>query len=763
MKHSYLQGLRQFIRNKWVLASLVMTAVFLIINYPLINGSSVGIWDVDDQFMPYQILLADHIRQGQLLIWDSWSNGGVSLSGDPQVGALSPINILLAFVFGGSTFGFIFLWLFVWWLGGFGVLLLGRHFKVAAWATLLVSLEFLFTGLYISNAEHTSWLVGFSFLPLIIWRLDVSICSKSFIAVLQSGALWGLSALSSYPGFAIATALFCFMWGSGRLVFIATKRNNLNKAILFDILKLSIHSIKNIIIIFFLWLITGLAVLSPTYFSFLYDGAGTTTRVGTLSKEAVLSVNPLPLGALSSLSSPFLPIQRFNNPSLWEESDISMISIYAGILPFWALLSILSYRRSKWTLWILFLALFTLGLSLSTVLPFRGWLYDYVYPTRFFKHSSLFRAYFLFSVAVLALSGLRDISSKFEEQKEFFHKKGFVLIAISGIIIAFFVFFKVIRSLTNVGEDIGLAYVQFFSVWAGLFFVLLLLILKNKNNRKIIAALLSIIVLIDIVCTYKISKPVMMSQQPEMLSRWQNLDKEHSKTIDLTKNGFYRQEASCLNNQSDCDHFNNDQMIKKVPVFGSYTTQFNKFHSEMLDIPLLKNTAFGKERIWFSSKAVLMIPEMSDFSIFSERIKLSDSIPLVVHTPHSMVDIQGTTFDDREKKRQSIEAAPSMQKINTRLIKYVTNELTFEITAPTNGWVLLTDRWARNWNVTVNNLPSEVYGGNFIFRAVSVNKGKNVIHFYYQPTSFYYLIFVSWGTLLLVLLMSIRSGLKKNK
>lgn len=763
MKHSYLQALREFIRNKWVLATLSMTAVFLLVNYSLVSGNAVGIWDVDDQYMPYQILLADHIRQGKLLMWDCWSNGGVSLYGDPQVGAFSPINMLLALTFGASPMSFIVLWLTVWWLGGFGVLLLGRHFNVTAWGSFIVAVQFLFVGLFITNAEHTSFVLGFSFIPLIIWRLDVAILAKSATAAVQSGALWGLSALSAYPGFTIATALFCFLWGLGRMFCLVFPVNNSGNLIYNYFLKPSITSLKTWILIVFSWLLAGTAVLSPTYFSFLYDGAGTTTRVGALSKETVLSINPLPIEAISSLTSPFLPVQKLYNPKFWADTDISMSSIYAGILPLLALMALLNIRSVRLKLWLLFLALFTLSLSLSMALPMREWLYDVVYPTRFFKHSSIFRAYFLFSITILALLGIKDLTNKLSLIEPFFKKSWLALIPLASSIIAVLLFRKNIQSLENVGSNIGLAYFQVILVWAGFCLLILLMTGRNKNATLFIPVLITLIALVDVSCTYIISKPVMMSDSDEMVKRWKKLDEQHSFKIDLTQNGFYRQEASCANNQSNCEHFNNDQMIKKVPVFGSYTTQSNKFHSEMLNMPILKNTALGAERIWFSPQGTFLNPDMKDFAIFAQRIKDSNSIPLIIHTPNAMlgkIEIEGESLNN-ETKMLVASHASAMIKINTQLNNYHSDELDFDVLAPSDGWVLVTDRWARTWNVEVNHMPSVVYGGNFIFRAVAVKKGLNKIRFYFQPTAVFYLIFLSWGTLILVILFSIKERLNK--
>src|SRR4029434_5878847 len=44
--------------------------------------------------------------------------------------------------------------------------------------------------------------------------------------------------------------------------------------------------------------LVGSAVLAPSYFGFFYEGAGTHSRVGELSREVALSENALTTGAL---------------------------------------------------------------------------------------------------------------------------------------------------------------------------------------------------------------------------------------------------------------------------------------------------------------------------------------------------------------------------------------------------------------------------------------------------------------------------------
>ena len=63
-----LVGLRRFRISGWLLAGLLLTTLFLIINRELISGARVQIWDAWSFYTPAFSLVADHarIRGGQV-------------------------------------------------------------------------------------------------------------------------------------------------------------------------------------------------------------------------------------------------------------------------------------------------------------------------------------------------------------------------------------------------------------------------------------------------------------------------------------------------------------------------------------------------------------------------------------------------------------------------------------------------------------------------------------------------------------------------
>ena len=130
--------------RRWGYALLVF-ALFLAANHLLLRGRAVPVWDAATQAFPYFVLVADHARAGQLVQWDPWTEAGLPLGGEPQVGAYSPVVVALGALFGGRSSTFIAYWLLSWFLGGVGVVALGRHLGAPPRGAWVVALGFLFS------------------------------------------------------------------------------------------------------------------------------------------------------------------------------------------------------------------------------------------------------------------------------------------------------------------------------------------------------------------------------------------------------------------------------------------------------------------------------------------------------------------------------------------------------------------------------------------------------------------------------------------
>ncbi|GEM_PF-2941023 len=260
-----------------------LVVLLALVNVQLLTGVRHVTWDADGFFAPAQMLVADFAQAGRLLLWNPWTNAGSPDGCDPQYGAFSPICVAFGFLTGGTESGFNLYWLFIWLLGGVGMLFLTRSLNAPPWGCFLASASFMLSGFYTGHASHTSFIHAWSFLPWIIWRWDVSLRTRSFMAATQAGAIWGLSALAGYPGIVVANGGMVLFWAIGRIACSMPSSPAETASTAFECdrgpgNRLS-HGIFGCAAIALL-VATGLVVLSPTYVGFLKETAGFSSRSG---------------------------------------------------------------------------------------------------------------------------------------------------------------------------------------------------------------------------------------------------------------------------------------------------------------------------------------------------------------------------------------------------------------------------------------------------------------------------------------------------
>jgi hypothetical protein len=162
--------------------------------------------------------------------------------------------------------------------------------------------------------------------------------------------------------------------------------------------------------------------------------------------------------------------------------------------------------------------------------------------------------------------------------------------------------------------------------------------------------------------------------------------------------------------------------------------------------------ATGAGRIWFSNSVAIVAPSDLAYAAFVKRSEALGTPVLVAHPPPEMATIRERGLETAAG-REGVDAISSLaaaQRVATRVIRYTPNALDLELDCPQAGWLLVTDRWSRGWQAKVNGESAEVFGGDFIFRAVRVQAGENRVQFYYRPAGWPVLFVISWGTLALV-------------
>lgn len=216
---------------------------------------------------------------------------------------------------------------------------------------------------------------------------------------------------------------------------------------------------------------------------------------------------------------------------------------------------------------------------------------DWVYPTRFFRHSALFRLYFIFAITILAVIGTRDLAEAMRESASRIWKRFLavsILVAACALLVSLYYFTSPAIAGVSRAKD-ALAYIHVFMVWLGICVVAVAGWMSPPRFRQLLVpVLLLALAAADAGMTTFLSIETIADRDPNAVKRWKVLDEKHSASLDLTPRGLSREDASIYQDGSYRLDRTNDQMITKIPVFNSYATAQNTYQEAMFAHPKMK-------------------------------------------------------------------------------------------------------------------------------------------------------------------------------
>jgi len=721
--------------RRWLAA---LWLVLLVGNAPLVLGTQHARSDADSFFCAVQMLIGEFARAGELLVWNPWSNAGEPSFADPQAGALSPVCVAFGLVFGASELGFRAFWLFSWGMGAVGTFLLGRRLGAPAWGAFGVAVGFACSGFYTGHAQHTSWIHAYSLLPLAIARLDVALLERRRWPALEAGVLWGLTGLYGYPGLTVLGGGFAALWAAGR--WLAGRG-----AVRPGGAALAVALVAA----------TGCVVLAPTYLGFLVGARGYTHRTGELERAYVLESNALPPRALASFASPYLPVLELAEPDVWPGVGFSNAALFTGCaLSALAAVALLVRPRDRWRLWLAAVAALALGCSMSQTLPLRGWLYDLVPPTRYFRHSGLFRAYALFGLAVLALEGTRDLARASAADWPRVRRRArfaCALVGVSGPLL----FAAGVAKFADRGELFTWAAVHAIAGWLAPLGILVLARGRAGLGRRGAAAF-AVVAALDGVATLALTRATVSHET----GIWDRLAQEPERGLDLAAAGEPRRLRSRWTGARD-----NKSIAVGLPTLDTYTAAVNVFHMSLVSDDALAGKFVGGRRHWFSPVAAEVALNRWNLEALKRRTAELGAPPLVVHSPEAML----ASSDDAgwaelvQADVGAILELPPAARVPAEVVRYEPRALELRVDLKQDGWLLVSDRWARGWRARVNGEPAPVWGAAFVFRGLRLEAGENRVEFAYDAFGLPWLLVASWSTAGLVLAGSAAQSWRRRR
>jgi hypothetical protein len=152
----------------------------------------------------------------------------------------------------------------------------------------------------------------------------------------------------------------------------------------------------------------------------------------------------------------------------------------------------------------------------------------------------------------------------------------------------------------------------------------------------------------------------------------------------------------------------------------------------------LKITGSSEDKIQFFSKAYPAASEKTAAAWLTDNRCQADSLILI--GPQASVTGKVTAplaFQD------SLPAPDHSDRLHLpyEVKRFDANhfEITVELKDRDNAWLYYCDVWHPGWKVTVNNRPSPIFRANLAYKAVAIQRGKNLVRFHFNLPGFTWL------------------------
>ena len=691
-----------------------------------------GMGDAQRFFIPRLMVLDDFIRTHSFFIWNPYQNAGEPVWIDPQCGVTSPLLLAVSWLMHGSIYTFLVVWIGSWFAGGLGMLVLGRRLGAPVWAAAGLSLLYLFNGFYISNASFGSWIFNIAAAPWFIWLLDDAMERRSYARFAQAGALWGLAGNGGHPAVAGLLALLGGAWLVSRWLLPPGKDSQSLASLRQRPLGLMLRGLL-------LCGIVGIAVISPPYIGMMLEGRGYTGRSDQLTTQYVLDYDSWQPNSAITAFSPLLGYLR----TAWPMTNAVTRSTYMGAAVLVLAAFALGQRRRFSHRWFLLLvAVFGAAMAAGKYTPIARILVDAFPLLKFNRHLGVFKFIPVFMVTLLAMEGAADVAHLAASQRRG-SRKLLILAAVLGTL-AIVSVFLMLRKYSDNSEfyppggyrsawiHLGLAWslMMFFVIGAG------------RLPMRTVGIVFVAACLADAGMAAWISRGLYL-QVPNAF--YGSVAAGHPTDVDLTHRGLNRETVAHqpLYSKSCWG------IVSKRPILQGYTPMANEQFKRASTAPELIAIATGVDRVWFASNPIRVLPGDKAFDAYCSRVHELGAPPLLIHSPSDMgqnISAQGDLL--------SIAAAKPCTRLGAEVLEYTPRRLHLKVNAPSDGFLVVTDRWSKGWRVVVNGSLGTNWGAMFHYRAVEVKGGINDIVFDYNPIAFYVLLVISWGTLAAVGIVS---------
>ncbi len=698
-------------RHRWTAAASLYAVLSLAILARLWTISAAPKWDAHNYFYPAFVYLADAVREGRFPLWDPYTNCGLPFHADPQAATLNPIALLMALAVERRALAFIAFWVAHWIAAGLGMLVLARTLRATPWGAAFAALSYSFSGFFVGNAQHTSWIVTAAWFPWAVALAHRAVATGRWGFALLAGAAMALSALGGYPVLVGVGLYVLALWLVLAFVGPWARFEGARPSRLATIVRIGATLATVATILVLVW--------SPVLHAFLHEAREYTDRTRPVAGEVAAlqhpfsypsAFHPFSFRAAISLLFPYATVAA--RP--WIPADISLNDAYLGLVALPLAAVAFTGRRPRRPWWLAALAALMVVASMCDGGWFQRLLEVLVPPMRYMRHNAGYRIFWLLPLSAAAGLGLSLVVASARARARM--RRAHVATCLAAIAVGALVV-AVVRSI---GEPLTLEVLLRLFVPSLVVLPAAALFLRRRRaeaRRGFLPAALIGLLVLDLAAHLHLTSITALGRRHLILDA-ERLPANPDPTVPRQAGIPY-------------DSFNSHQ-ITRTPVARGYVTMQSAGFNDVLARSRFLEVLMA-HRYWLSPAAA--VPRDAVHAL--ERLApLGKDDPIPV-------------FVDRAEAALAGEPVVPGAFGTVRIASYAPERVRLEVDVPGPGPAVLvsTERFAPGWRVDLDGAPAPALRANLHFRGVLVPLGRHAVVWTYAPARWNALVALAAVTL----------------
>jgi hypothetical protein len=670
--------------------------------HELLLGRQTLKWDAIDSYLPFRYYLGYSLQHGELPLWDPFAGLGSPILADPQSASWYFPSWLIGYFWGYDFTSVSIEYMFMLVLASLGFYNLLKYLKVSPVISCAGGVAFLFSGMFIGNSQHLTWIVSGAYFPWIIYYFLKAGNEGSVKSSIKGGFFLSLLLTGGYPAFIIILFYFCLISG-----LILLTKSMMNKD--WIIFKTRIRNYSMIVM-------SAILLALPFLASFILF-SNEFSRSGSVSPEIMLS-NPFPPNASLSFLFPLSIIK-----TEYFKSDISVTNAYFSILFLIIFLAGIFMIRKNQEVFFLVLFFFFLLTSFGEGFFIRKFLYDYFPFMGLFRFPSLFRIFTCMSAIIFAALILDRIIIEKDKKGLAILKYAFLSFVIIYCIILVAALFRQNIDFHSPNTGQLLTSPTKLNIWSCIFiqasrqiiiiFAFTLILFFTKISFQRLALYLLLLVSADMAISSRLlAHATVFNWQSDVDVRKCNKILKELDSIDTHQDHLV---TNYYNPSNLFTSMNNNIYYKKIS-FDTYNSFLLSNYESLMSKPYISYVY--RDPIAYITCDVKL--ETDDFS--------------------SLKDSNFAVFYSVEPELTNLACSPGDTVYD---LKMAPNQIS--LFAGSNGAALLVikENYAKGWKAFINNEEVKIYRANQSLICLKLKGGNNKIELRYKPGFINYCLFIT--------------------